>query len=217
MNEAKLGDAPTLPTTGKRGRLVLAVAVSCLLHAAILSVTFGENNQQVRQFFLSTGTAPQVMSAKLLEAADNRKTIPLHNLSFASSIGSPQASAEKPAEKQAMPPVETAGILPLSGPVYYTSDQLTKRPTAVEVPELDTPATKQFIVSGKMILQLWIDERGKVVEVVVEESNLPEVFAETARNTFGHSRFTPGERDGVAVRSLMRIEVSYDDMRLPKP
>lgn len=113
-------------------------------------------------------------------------------------------------------PTEAAGLLPLPGPVYYTADQLTKRPRAIAVAELDTAATKHFIVSGKLILQLWIDASGKVVEVDVEDSNLPEIFAETARNTFKRSRFSPGERDGIPVGSLMRIEVSYDDARLPK-
>jgi Gram-negative bacterial TonB protein C-terminal len=115
---------------------------------------------------------------------------------------------------QTKPLSEGAGILPIPGLVYYTADQLTKRPQAVVVPELDPAATRSIIVSGAMILQLRINNLGQVVDVEVEQNELPEIFAVTVTNAFRNSRFTPGERDGQQVNSLMRIEVRYDDKRL---
>jgi TonB family protein len=66
-----------------------------------------------------------------------------------------------------------------------------------------------------MILKLWISELGKVVEVEVEKSELPEAFSSAAINAFKQLQFTAGERHGLPVGSVMRIEVSYIDGRLP--
>lgn len=213
MNETK-PDNPAPPEKGERGRLFLAVAASCLLHAAILSITFGERSQPIYPFSHSSGTAPIVITARLLEATGSSAPTRPHGGSSAADTSSPQQNIMEPEAREVKPLVEAAGLLPLPGPVFYTTDQLTKRPRAISVAELDTPVTMPYIVRGKLILQLWIDGSGKVVDVVVEDSNLPAVFAETAGNAFKRSRFTPGERNGVPVGSVMRIEVSYDDMRL---
>jgi len=109
---------------------------------------------------------------------------------------------------------EGVGLLPIFGPAYYTTDQLTKRPQALSVAELDTAATRSIIVSGALILRLRINEQGQVVDAEVEQNELPEIFAETAIKAFRQSRFTPGERNGQLVNTLMRIEVRYDDKRL---
>jgi len=109
---------------------------------------------------------------------------------------------------------EGANILPIPGTAYYTTDQLTKRPQAVLVPELDPPATRSIIVSGTLVLELKIDEQGQVVEVAVVQNDLPGIFANTAADAFRNARFLPGEREGKRVNTLMKIEVKYDDKRL---
>ncbi len=111
--------------------------------------------------------------------------------------------------------MDGADLLPIPGPAYYTSDQLTKRTRAIAVQELDTPEMKAIIVAGKLILKLWIDNQGQVEDVVVESSELPEIFAAVAVKAFRQSRFAPGERNGQRVATVMRIEVSYEDKRLP--
>lgn len=104
---------------------------------------------------------------------------------------------------------------PIPAPPYYTTDELTKRPQPLRMAELDTPETAPIVASGKLILRLWIDERGNVAAATVEHSDLPEFFARTAVSAFMNSRFTPGERDGLPVGTVMRIEISYDDNRAP--
>lgn len=108
----------------------------------------------------------------------------------------------------------TVALLPMPGLDYYPADQLTKRPHALGAIELDPPEIQDIVVSGKLILKLWIDDRGYVAEVVVEESGLPEVFSRVAADAFRQSRFRPGERSGKRVGSIMRVEVAYDDSRL---
>jgi TonB family protein len=100
-------------------------------------------------------------------------------------------------------------LLPVPAPTYYSTDQLTKPPQPTSEPRLDVPRSVARSVSGKVVLKLWIDERGKVDLVEVESSNLPQAVAGTAAAAFGKLRFAPGEIDGTRVRTLMRIEVAY--------
>jgi hypothetical protein len=104
-------------------------------------------------------------------------------------------------------------LLPIAAPAYYTTDQLTRRPRPTAEPELDTAETRPIFAAGSIILKLWIDERGDVIAVDVEKTDLPELFSKTAAAAFRDLRFTPGELNGRHVGSLMRIEVTYGGSR----
>jgi len=114
-------------------------------------------------------------------------------------------------------PAEGMGVLPFSAPHYYPTDQLTRRPQPLGSANLEGPDIPPVVASGKIILRLWIDEFGEVNEVEVEKTELPDGFSRSATAAFKRLRFTPGERAGVRVGSVMRIEVSYDDARSPAP
>ena len=65
-------------------------------------------------------------------------------------------------------------------------------------------------------LTLFIDEAGAVRKVMVApppnaEDALPAPFVEAAREAFLQARFTPGERQGMPVKSRIDVEVSFDD------
>lgn len=193
--------------TQEQQRLALALALSCLLHlAALLLVHLGERTEGSRG-----GSGPMPASRQILIAT--LSPMPNRVQSTAAVRQAPadtrQAAGDKPSGSTL-----GAGLLPISSPGYFTSDQLSKRPQAVLVPELDTERTQPIIVSGNMILQLWINERGHVVNAAIEASALPAIFAETALDAFQRARFVPGERDGRRVGSLIRIEIRYQDNRL---
>lgn len=68
-------------------------------------------------------------------------------------------------------------------------------------------------------LTLFIDEAGAVRKVMVVAAHgaadaLPPPFVEAAREAFLLARFAPGERLGVAVKSRIDIEVSFDGREL---
>lgn len=105
-------------------------------------------------------------------------------------------------------------LLPFAGALYFTTDQLTKRPIPLKIASLDPPQTRDIIASGKLILRLRINSSGRIVEALVEESNMPTIFAEAVTDAFLQSRFRPGEKNGLRVATLMWIEVRYDDKRL---
>lgn len=108
------------------------------------------------------------------------------------------------------------GLVQWQSSPFYPSEQLTVRPKVIAEVELETPETKHLAASGDIVLQVLIDDRGEVVGVEVEASSLPEIFSRTVSNAFRHFKFTPGEIGGLAVRSVMRVAISFNDIALPK-
>lgn len=103
------------------------------------------------------------------------------------------------------------GGLPILEPRYFTTDELTKRPQPTSEAKLDTPEISKIIAAGKVILQIWVDEFGDVVDVELEKSELPDAFSRVVVEAFKSLRFTPGERYGRRVGVVMKIEVNYED------
>lgn len=197
--------------------MFLSLALSCLLHAVIVILpALGERSALEGAAARIPRSALPVVTVSLVLTRKGEKT-PIQIPSTEGGIvlgdtklpGAADSTAPESKDRS-----EGVGLLPISGPVYYTTDQLTKRPQALAVAELDTAATRSIIVSGALVLQLRINAQGQVVDVEVEQNELPEIFAETAIKAFRQSRFTPGERNGQRVNTLMRIEVRYDDKRL---
>ena len=63
---------------------------------------------------------------------------------------------------------------------------------------------------GGIILTLWIDTLGEVLEVTVEPADIPEEIADGIIKAFRQLHFKPGELNGRAVGVVMRIEVGVD-------
>jgi periplasmic protein TonB len=83
-------------------------------------------------------------------------------------------------------------------------------PVVVSAPEADIPAGRH---SG--ILSLFIDELGRVRHISADEPLLPPALEQAAREAFMSAQFSPGQVDGVAVRSRQRVEVVFDNTPLP--
>ena len=67
------------------------------------------------------------------------------------------------------------------------------------------------------VLRLFIDETGHVLRVVVDGPPIPAALEAAARDTFMHATFSPGQVDGVDVRSVIRVEVTFDNTPLDPP
>jgi len=219
---------PTVPAAGSRlprrtpwsddaasARLLAALALSCLLHAAVVFLPYlGKSTKETRFALAGRHRPPPVINATLLSAGEHKYSaanVPART----ESVPDPSA-ADRPADTAqpaSQPRTEGADLLPLPAPAYYTTDQLTKRPQPVAAADLDAPEIRPIVASGKMVLKLWINEFGVVADVAVEKSELPEVFSRTAVAAFKGLRFVPGQRNGAPVGTVMRIEVIYDDGR----
>ncbi len=199
-------------------RLLAALTFSCLLHGAVVFLPFlGQSAAEMRLALKGKQSPPRVINATLELVGEHKYSV--MNVPVATPIV-PDPSAPDRAADEERPPTqqraEGAGLLPLPAPAYYTTDQLTKRPQPVTAADLDAEAIRPILASGKMILKLWINEFGVVAGVVVESTELPEAFSRTAVAAFSSLRFVPGERNGQPVGTVMRIEVTYDDGRLPR-
>lgn len=198
-------------------RLLFALALSCLLHAAVVFLPYlGKSTREGRFAPTAHRDLPPALDAKLVPAGAPAQRTAVSAAAGAPTRADPSAAIPVRAPAGPVSPQTTDGadLLPLAAPVYYTTDQLSKRPQPLAVAELDAPQTRPIIASGKIVLTLWINEFGVVADVAVEKSDLPEIFGRSAAEAFKALRFEPGERDGRPVATVMHIEVNYDDSRL---
>lgn len=105
------------------------------------------------------------------------------------------------------------GPLPIPAPEFYSPDQLSKRPAPLGDDPLDSSQLSVLASSGTLMIKLWINDLGQVVQAETEKTGLPREFASAAMEAFKQVRFSPGERGGMPVGSVIRIEVRYTDTR----
>lgn len=168
---------------------------------------------QVRPAPVSTATA-LVRST----APPGAATQPTASESAPASASAPPSPAAAPAltavaddlDLEQLPPTG-AGPVDAADQAYWPRSLLTRPPTPQQSIDLLYPA---LAPSGRFraVLTLFIDEQGVVQRVRIDEaddSGLPPVLEDAARQTFLRSSFTPGEIDGRPIRSRLRIEVEY--------
>ena len=206
--------------TPPRQRLLFALALSALLHFAVVFMPYAgpgiQTSPTTKQGMEKLASFSGINADLRLESIATsaaRQSVPTH-------IDAP-AGANPPDDRAAVRSrtmsqrLRGTGPLALPGPVYYTSDQLSRRPKPTAEPALDTEEAAPLAAAGTIILRLWIDARGKVDAADIERTDLPELFSNTALSAFSKLQFVPGERNGQRVASIMRIEVRYGRGRNP--
>jgi hypothetical protein len=196
-------------------RFYTALTVSCLLHALLAYMPqIGATTADFRSV-MQGGHKPRgghILNATLLMEKGAVAIVAEHSALEASAADSPDHRMAN--EKSNLSQVRALGVglLAIPEPIYYTTDQLTKRPQPISAPKLDVPEMGTIpFSSGMVILKLWINEVGAVVSVDLEKRDLPIAISRSAVAAFGNLRFVPGEINGRRVRTMMRIEVTYDD------
>lgn len=94
---------------------------------------------------------------------------------------------------------------------YYGTRDLDVRPgilTRVEPAYPDTALARGL--SGKVVLRLYINEKGTVDRVETLSAAPAGYFEASAERAFGAARFTPGRKGKQAVKTQMVIEVSFE-------
>jgi hypothetical protein len=178
-------------------RLSASLALSCLLHAAVIFAPDLGASSSLFQTAVQGGPEPARTLDATLVLEDRR------------ALTAPAAAAEQE-PRPALDPALGIGLLPQPAATYYTTDQLTEPARPVSPPELVAPESGPSYASGMVTLDLWISELGNVVAVNVEKTDLPESYTNMAAGAFRKLRFTPGEIDGRPVPARIRIEVIYD-------
>jgi hypothetical protein len=92
---------------------------------------------------------------------------------------------------------------------YFTVSELDKHPVITRDISDNPPELSGYSQGGEIVLRLWIDETGKVVNVDTILSNLPQEFIDSAHAAFSEAIFLPGRIHEHTVATVMDISVSY--------
>lgn len=124
------------------------------------------------------------------------------------------AQAPAPTEAARSSPAGSVGRVALA-PRYLRPSELTSRPVPIDsIEPQPLPATASK--SGRVIARVLINESGRADRVVIESADPPGVFDDSVVSAFGSARYRPGMLGGQAVKSQMRVEVTFDEA-VPPP
>ena len=195
-------------------RIVGALLLSLSLHAAVIGLV-GLRDAGPGRF----RRPPEPLQVRLRPSAPQglssapivRQTGPVPSAASVSGVAPvPGAGrlAARVASRSASAPV---AVLPVPSPVdsvFYTTKQLDvlPRPETPIRPGFPPGTERQ---AGWVLLQLKLDETGRVLAVRVLDAEPRGVFETSAKRSFEAARFAPGRKDGRPVRSLIRIRVWY--------
>jgi len=110
----------------------------------------------------------------------------------------------------AMLPFSPAIMPAFDEQAYLPASDLTNPPTPVEEIRIGYPRGVHHLRVLTVALTLFIDERGHVENLRVEDPPLPEPYERAAVEAFADAKFRPGS-DGVRpVKSRLRVRVAFD-------
>lgn len=238
-NGATARGACTAPTAGREVRpsrlpWLCCALVSLAAHAAVLNAldttpaswdrhvaTAGPAPAARHAMQFRTVTAPPRRPAPAAPTADAAPTPHAAPLDVAAPAPAPVVRHEAvmpPSSQGDDPHDRNEAALPPPGPAtYFPRSELTVVPAPLHPVILATPDDGGPPARRVGVLSLFIDEAGRVHHIVPEEPLLPSRYEEAAREAFMAAAFTPGERDGGAVKSRIRIEVVFDNTPLDAP
>jgi periplasmic protein TonB len=191
--------APAIP------RLAVAIAASLALHVSLVPALGGLSHGARKSGLPALPGWSAHLSVAFADAAAVRGTSP--------ADGGVSAGEGAGAVTRAAP-----GAQPLPGLLhplrYYTTRELDVRPWIRErvEPEYPEAAYRRFL-SGKVVVQLDLDESGRVERAVAVRADPGGYFEEAAEKAFLAARFTPGMKDGRPVKVRLQMEVTFESAR----
>jgi TonB family protein len=98
----------------------------------------------------------------------------------------------------------------VAAPRYLPVDELDERPQIRSHVEPAFPLDANA-PAGRVVLRLLIGETGAVDKAVVVRADPPGPFEVAAVEAFKPARFSPGRKNGVAVRSALTMELKFGE------
>ncbi|MDI1259490.1 energy transducer TonB [Aquabacterium sp.] len=217
----------------KRQSVCVIAAHVVVIHAAALTLMVSSSPvQPTAHQAPKTAVASVVMQARLNPRAATPPEVPPTIPSMEAPIPAPQAITDVPpppadtvaptapiSEDQTVANAEVASPAPLADP----GDNYFPRPLLSMPPKSSTPVIvpfpEQITEPGRYttILALFIDENGVVRRVRIDGPSLPKPLEDAARDSFLQAHFQPGEVQGQQVKSLIRVEVVFDNTPIESP
>lgn len=186
-----------------RFRHSLPLVVSIVVHAALL-LPFAEK--------LEIGKNTPVLTHPVRERVMNIRFAEVDS-GQAATQGSAEAPHAPPA-RQSAPPEEGRierdnKVYAEYSAVYFTSQELDESPSILTPPDLGVGNISPTL-EGEAILRVFLDENGAVDKVDVEMSTLPEMMLQQLQLQRHDLRFSPGKKNGVFVKSVVRYNVMLE-------
>lgn len=98
--------------------------------------------------------------------------------------------------------------------VYLAANVLSKRPVPHEDVVVTYPESSDERGVFKVVLTIFVNERGTVDRITVDDPALPALFTNAAMDAFSRVTFSPGLVADRAVKSRVRIEIIFDNESL---
>ena len=215
----------TMALTHQRTPLSAIMVNVVLIHAAVL-VLMNQPSVMVKPRH-NAAQASQAMQLRTIERtpatiAPPAEQAPLSSEPHAEPVLIDKPSPllkEMPAEPDAQP-TSTANAPATSLADLGADDSYLPRPLLTITPAPSAPVIvpfpRQVARPGRYTttLALFIDENGVVRRVRLEGPSAPQPMQDAARDTFLQAHFSPGQLEGQPVKSLIRVEVVFDNSPL---
>lgn len=195
---------------GDDNRLAKILCLSLFVHMVILSALSwshsgtshaahqGKITDNNRRFTVTLANALPAITQKGLNPVDEQ---PVMQASADVSTGENMAGDK-------LVPLND-GILPAVDSHFFTLAELDRRPVVVQDIADNPPDLLEYPQGGEVVLRLWIDNTGKVVNAEPLASGLPQAFVDSARASFLKAVFAPGRKLDNAVCSVMDVAIRY--------
>lgn len=108
-------------------------------------------------------------------------------------------------------------MLDVNPPHFFTHKEFDLPP----YPKGDAPEEpdelKNRLESGRLVIDVWIDNQGNFVQSEVVSSDLPAVFANVTEAMLKSTTYTPAKKQGKNVHSQIRMELNFAPPPEEKP
>jgi len=191
--------------TPVRRRLVIALAISLLLHAALI---FSVRSGRGQGSGAMDGTNGSSRITVRFMAAEAQAT-----LSPPGSVAQNPMPAGASLAAGGRSHATATGALPLDFSLtrqYYLASRINKPPLLLGKLQFDFPEGIEQR-SGTVIVKVLINASGGVDDAMVESSDPPGVFDASAVQVLAKAKFSPGELIGQKVPSQLLYEVHYSN------
>lgn len=214
-------------------RLAAGLALSFLLHVAI-ALSFmgtpvrGQGGTSAERVTVRVAPGPLTQPNTPVQVAEPRvaQRVPRASDAKRPAVAPVSAPVPEPAPPAATEPeaLRATGPVPVAeapvgvaaaGAIYLPASALDRRPLPEEEPALEHPPGAPF-ASGYVVLRILVNELGTVDGVEVLVSDPEGVFDAAATRAFSEVRYHPAQRNGLAVKAEMIVEVKFD-APLPAP
>ncbi len=194
------------------------LAGAALAHLALLASGAQALDDWKRELLQARpADAPAALKVRVVAEPAAVTAVPVEeppSLADTNPVPAPAPVPPEPAPAPSPPPQ----VPVVEPPVYVPRALLSVGPVARTPVLLQWPPNWPVRRSYTAILRLYLDEQGKVERVEPDgDAALPEALFETARQAFMATDFSPGQLNGQAVRSWVRIEVNFESGKAGAP